>query len=168
MSKPPDQTRQLLPGLILAGVLSGAIGVNLPLQAQSLPAVESLSLSPQFAPDPMTLSGVSGGTIAASEVAGQAETSTGACLGYVKVQPNHSLTLKTFFNYLKVQVQSSEDTTIVVKGPGGTWCNDDFQDRNAGIDGQWLPGTYQIWVGTYRSVNRPAKAAPYSLRLTER
>ena len=78
-------------------------------------------------------------------------------------QPNHSLNLKAFFNYLKVQVLSSEDTTIVVRGPGGTWCNDDFQNRSAGIDGEWLPGTYQIWVGAYR----PDQTVPYTLRITE-
>ena len=135
----------------------------MPLQAQNPPAVDSFSLSPQFTPDPTQLSGVGGGSVAASKIAGQAETSTGACLGYVNAQPNHLLSLKAFFSYLKVQVQSAEDTTIVIQGPGGTWCNDDFQDRSAGIDGQWLPGTYQIWVGTYKS----QKTAPYTLRLTE-
>ena len=145
--------------LLLAAVLIGAIGFNLPLQAQSLP----LSLSPQFTPDPAEASGLSGGSITASKVAGQADTSTGSCLGYVDSQPNHTLNLKALFSYLKVQVQSAEDTTIVVQGPGGTWCNDDFQNRNAGLDGEWLPGTYQIWVGTYRS----DKITPYTLRITE-
>ncbi|MCY7324189.1 MAG: hypothetical protein LH660_20905 [Phormidesmis sp. CAN_BIN36] len=160
MSRTSHQTRKSSPEvLILAAVLLGAIGFNLPLQAQS----SSLSFSPQFTPDPTEVSGSGGGSIAASKIAGQADTSTGGCLGYVASQPNHTLNLKAFFSYLKVQVQSAEDTTIVVQGPGGTWCNDDFQNRSAGIDGEWLPGTYQIWVGTYRS----NQTAPYTLRITE-
>ena len=160
MSRTSRQARRsLLEVLTLAVVLLGAIEFNLPLQAQAPP----LNLSPKFTPDPTELSGVSGGSTAASQVSGQTDTSTGGCLGYVNSQPNHSLNLKAFFNYLKVQVLSSEDTTIVVRGPGGTWCNDDFQNRNAGLDGEWLPGTYQIWVGAYR----PDQTVPYTLRITE-
>ena len=160
MSRTLHQTRKLLPEVLILAVVSlGTIGFDLPLKAQSLP----LSLSPQFTPDPTEVSGSGGGSISASKVAGQADTSTGGCLGYVASQPNHTLNLKAFFSYLKVQVQSAEDTTIVVRGPGGTWCNDDFQNRNAGVDGEWLPGTYQIWVGTYRS----DKTASYTLRMTE-
>ncbi|MHC5833095.1 MAG: hypothetical protein ACYT04_98205, partial [Nostoc sp.] len=59
--------------------------------------------------------------------------------------------------------QSPEDTTIIIKGPGGTWCNDDFDGKNAGMIGEWLAGSYQIWVGSYEK----GKYLPYTLQITE-
>jgi hypothetical protein len=50
-----------------------------------------------------------------------------------------------------------------VKGPGGTWCNDDFDGKNPGIVGEWLPGTYQIWIGSYKE----NESLPYTLKITE-
>jgi hypothetical protein len=50
---------------------------------------------------------------------------------------------------------------MVVKGPGGVWCNDDYQDKNAGISGQWLPGIYQVWVGNYNK-----QKVPYTLKIS--
>jgi hypothetical protein len=73
------------------------------------------------------------------------------------------MVLQDFFNYLRLQVQSSEDTTLVIRGPGGTWCNDDYTDMNPGIAGQWLSGTYHIWVGSYERENYH----PYVIRISE-
>ena len=52
---------------------------------------------------------------------------------------------------------------MIIKGPGGTWCNDDFDGKDAGIVGEWLAGTYQIWVGSYEK----GKYLPYTLKITE-
>lgn len=153
-----------VPLLLGASCLTEAIVLTSMVQAQSPPMFENVTLSPKFSPDPTEVRGISGGSVSAREVAGQADTPTGGCLGFVDAQPNHTIELKAFFNYLSLQVQSPEDTTIVVKGPGGTWCNDDFQDKNAGLDGQWLAGTYQVWVGNYKK----EKATPYTLRITEK
>jgi hypothetical protein len=60
-------------------------------------------------------------------------------------------------------VQSPEDTTIIVRGPGGSWCNDDSQGKNAGIAGEWLAGTYNVWVGSFDKTKSP----PYILQITE-
>jgi hypothetical protein len=51
----------------------------------------------------------------------------------------------------------------VVRGPGGTWCNDDYTNMNPGIAGQWLSGTYQIWVGSYQE----DQYYPYVIRISE-
>jgi hypothetical protein len=77
--------------------------------------------------------------------------------------PDHTIKLNSNFDYLKLQVQSPQDTTIVVKGPGGTWCNDDVNGKNPGISGEWLPGNYQVWVGSYEK----DKYFPYTLQITE-
>ncbi len=152
-----NQSKQLL----LAGCLLSATLLSLPAHAQS--TSENATLSPGFSPDPKQLKSVSSGSTSAREIAGRADTPTGGCSGYMADQPDHILELKAFFNYLAVSAQSQEDTTIVVKGPGGIWCNDDYDGKNAGVSGQWLPGTYQIWVGSFKKNN----SLPYTLRITE-
>ena len=133
-------------------------------QAKSLPIFENATIGPNFSPDPRTLRGISGGSVPAKNVAGRAETATGPCVGFVDGQPDHKLVLNSFFNYLSIEVDSPQDTTLVIKGPGGTWCNDDYQGKNAGISGQWLKGSYQIWVGSYEK----KKYHPYVIQITEK
>jgi hypothetical protein len=137
-----------------------ALGIALSAQAQTYAPA---TIKPKFAPDPMVLEGVAGGVQSASSVAGTAETPTGACLGFVDREPNHKLELKAFFNYLSIVADGQADTTIIVKGPGGTWCNDDYQGKNAGVSGQWLPGSYEVWVGDYKK----DKNTQYRLKISE-
>lgn len=122
-----------------------------------------ITLSPGFNPDPLLVGGISGGWQAAEVQAGRGETETGICWGYVSEQPDHRLVLTEFFDYLNVGVTSAGDTTLVISGPGGTWCSDDAQGHNPRIGGQWLPGTYQVWVG---SAEADAYFV-YDLQLTE-
>lgn len=122
------------------------------------PIFENPTISPGFAPDPLKVKGIGGGGIPANEIAGTPGTSNGLCVGFVDEEPDHTLTLNDFFDYLSLRVRSDGDTTLVIKGPGGVWCNDDYDasDKNAGIAGQWKKGTYQIWVGSYRKDKYPA------------
>ncbi len=131
--------------------------------SQSQPIFENISLSPGFRPDPESLRGISGGEVAARTISERIDTSTGPCVGFVDRQPDHILTLTESFDYLSVEVESPEDTTLVISGPGGTWCNDDLQGKNPAIIGQWLAGNYRIWVGSYQR----QKFHPYVVRLTE-
>lgn len=144
------------------GVVSGVICPNRAI-AQSAPIFESTAVSPGFSPDPRTLRGISGGSVPAREIAGRAETTTGPCVGFVDRAPDHNLTLNSFFDFLSVEVQSPEDTTLVVKGPGGAWCNDDISGKNPGIAGQWQAGSYQLWIGSYQK----DRYFPYVLRVTQ-
>ncbi|MBD2440541.1 hypothetical protein [Nostoc sp. FACHB-110] len=132
--------------------------------AQEAPPIfGDVTLNHPFSPDPMNVRGMSGGSVSASQIAGKTETITGPCTGFVDKTPDHNLELTTKFDYLKLQVQSPEDVTIVVKGPGGTWCNDDLEGKNPGIGGEWLPGKYEIWVGSYNQ----GQYFPYTLKITE-
>ncbi len=135
---------------------------NLPLRRSS-PLFENLTLTPNQLGNPTTVRGISGGALAAAQVAERAETETGPCLGFVDTQPDHILLLTESFNGLSLQVQSAEDTTLVIKGPGGSWCNDSYTSANPGIAGQWLPGTYNVWVGSQRSTGY----FPYIIRIFE-
>lgn len=123
---------------------------------------ENITLSPSFAPDPTTVRGISGGPKPATDLAGRAETATGACNGFVDEQPDHKMVLTEYFNFLSLQIQSTEDTTLVIRGPGGVWCNDDYSGQNPGIAGQWLSGTYEIWIGSYAQDTY----SPYVIRIT--
>jgi hypothetical protein len=127
------------------------------------PIFGDITINRQFSPDPLTVRGMSGGSVAGREVAGRTKTPTGPCTGFVGQTPGHTLTLMSGFEYLKLLVESPQDTTIIVRGPGGTWCNDDFEGKNPGIVGEWLPGTYQIWVGSYQK----DQYFPYTLTITE-
>ena len=100
--------------------------------------------------NPLTVEGVSGGTINAIEITQIEKTATGYCDGFVARQPNHILKLNSFFDFLRVEVQSPADMTILIQGPGGVWCNDDSENTNPIIEGQWQPGIYKLWIGSYQ------------------
>ncbi|MGB3536300.1 MAG: hypothetical protein WBA13_22635 [Microcoleaceae cyanobacterium] len=134
-----------------------------PLNSTSAPIFENITLSPNFHPDPLTVRGLSGGAILAEKTAGRSQTPTGPCIGFIDGQPDHTLVLNNFFNYLSLRVKSNADTILVIRGPGGSWCNDDDADMNPAITGQWLSGTYQIWVGSYQ----PDAYHPYIINITD-
>lgn len=110
---------------------------------------EDVTLTPSPSPNTVRVRGISGGKISARQVTGKAATDTGPCVGFIDQEPDHTMTLTAFFNFLNVEVQSGKDTTLVIQGPGGSWCNDDATGKNPGIAGQWLEGEYSIWVGSY-------------------
>jgi len=99
-----------------------------------------------------------------TKLAGRSKTETGECIGFVDRTPDHKITLKTNFKYLNLKVRSSGDTVLLIRGPGGAWCNDDTTGRNPAIAGEWLAGTYEVWVGSYE-VNA---SFPYLLEITEK
>ena len=130
--------------ILLLGIILSC-NIN-PVYAQNDIAINKNSIS-----QPLTITGTSGGTIKASEITQTKNTSTGYCDGFTRQEPNHILTIDTFFDYLRLEVESVADTTILVRGAGGVWCNDDAGSANPMIEGQWRPGVYQIWIGSYRS-----------------
>lgn len=126
-------------------------------------AAQAQTLRPQFTPNPMELRGKGGGDVAVSALVGRTDTPTGECTGFANARPNHTIVLTSQFNALSLKVQSSEDTALIIKGPGGVWCNDDLDGKNPGLSGQWLPGSYAVWISSYSKNSRPA----YILRIQE-
>ncbi|MBE9199481.1 MULTISPECIES: hypothetical protein [unclassified Nodularia (in: cyanobacteria)] len=147
--------------IVTLGITSGIHAVADAQEAS--PIFGDITINQKFSPDPLTVRGMSGGSVAGNKVAGRSETPTGPCTGFVGETPGHTFKLTSGFEYLKLLVQSPQDTTLIVKGPGGTWCNDDFDGKNPGIVGEWLPGDYQIWVGSYEK----DKYFPYTLQITQ-
>lgn len=145
--------------LLISSFLMGAATQD---ETQRTP--NRIVVSPGLTPQRIEEKGSGGGSTPAEVVAGRSETVNGLCVGFVDKTPNHVVMLTSFFKYLSLKVDSTEDTTLVVKGPGGTWCNDDFDGKNAGIAGQWLAGEYQVWIGSYNS----GKSSPYVMRISDR
>ena len=132
---------------LLSAIALNVLSVNSTF-AQNI--IKNITIDQGVTRNPLLVHGVSGGSLAALEVARTEQTATGYCDGFVNRQPNHILTLKKFFDFLKIEVDSRADTTIVVQGPGGIWCNDDTNNTNPMIEGQWQPGVYKIWIGSYQ------------------
>lgn len=104
-------------------------------------------LTPDFQPDPMTFSYISGGPINAEEDYG------GDCKGYIASEPDHVLTLENDFNYLRIFVSSSADTTMIVASASDDQviCNDDMVsgNQNPQVATSFGAGVYHIFVGSF-------------------
>jgi len=110
----------------------------------------SLKLAPGFSSQ--TVKGYAKGAIALHRIVGERDTQQNMCLGYGSPNPDHMLVLKKNVNKLKLQVNSQQDTTLLVKGPGNRlYCVDDSaQGKDAGWIADQLPaGKYAVWVGSF-------------------
>ncbi|MGD1805841.1 hypothetical protein ACP6PL_10445 [Dapis sp. BLCC M126] len=159
---------QLRKTILFLGVLFSLAGMQkiTPVFSQDLqltPIFEDVNLYPKSPQNRMIIRGLSGGPISAKETTGRENTVTGPCAGFIDKEPDHRIILNGFFESLKLEVKSSEDTTLVIRGPGGSWCNDDFEGKNPGIIGQWFSGTYEIWIGSYQR----NKYYPYVIKITQ-
>jgi hypothetical protein len=128
----------------------------------SVPMFESVTISPKATAQKFIMHGLSGGPFTSQSISLRPKTETGDCIGFVDRQPDHRLTLTEPLGYLQLLVRSSGDTVLIVRGPGGVWCNDDSGNRNPGIAGRWLAGTYEIWIGSYEEY----ASFPYLLELS--
>ena len=146
-------------GGLLGGVAIALISLQLVARADP----HTVTLAPGFTPNPTRLSGTGGGDRPAATVVNTRDTPTGPCLGYLTATPHVEVTLQARFTQLEMRVESERDTTLVIAGPGGVWCNDDSGSPNPAIAGQWLPGTYRLWVGAYQ----PQEAPTYELYITD-
>jgi hypothetical protein len=149
---PSPTSGSWLRAMLGAAIALGTFG-TVPAWAQ---APHALTLDQGFTPNPTVLQGTGGGDHPAADVVGVRNTPTGLCLGYIDRAPHERLTLESRFDHLELRVESRLDTTLIVSGPGGVWCNDDSDGHNPAIAGEWLPGDYRIWVGAYRADEEPS------------
>ncbi len=110
----------------------------------------SVALEAGFTPDPYVWEIVSGGSEEAATFADP------ACAGFIASQPDYvvewagsSAQLRMLF----LAELESDDTTLAVLGPDGTWtCGDDTDgalDPSITITDP-APGAYAVWVGSYQ------------------
>ena len=104
------------------------------------------ALAPDFQPSPVTLDVVSGGDIAVKPLA-----LGDNCLGYAATDPDVVVDLAAGFERVTFLIASTEDTTLIINLPNGSWsCNDDTNGLNpALVYYNPAPGRYQIWIGSY-------------------
>lgn len=117
----------------------------------------SVSISPGFAPDPMIRTGRAGGEIDSASFGSD-------CIGHVARSPDHILMVEQPLPYLRIIARGSEDLTLVMRRPDGTFvCNDDYEARMPMLEGQLAAGTHQVFVGSYAI---EARSTPYSIGFT--
>jgi len=117
-----------------------------------------VNLRTGFMPDPHTTTGTAGGPV-------NAGTFDPSCVGSIPSAAQHTMMLGTDFRNLRIMVNSSADTTLVIRGPDGRFrCNDDggggFRPM---VSGAWGPGSYQVWVGVYAN----GAPTPYTIGFSE-
>jgi len=121
-------------------------------------AASFAGIAPGFLPDPISETGALDG----SREAVRGSTRTGPCVGFIGERPNHTLVLQEDFPYLRIFARSSGDASLVVEGPAGRLCNDDFDGLNPQVSGDMPAGTYYIYVG-----RAGRDAAPYEIFVSE-
>ena len=127
---------------------AGLAAIAIPSAAQDVgadPTFGDAVLESGFTPDPYEVEIVSGGNIDASRV-------SGSCAGYIADAPDFDLYYSSGSFPLYISFEASEDTTLVINLPDGSWVCDD--DDGPGTDPMVYlsnpqSGLYDIWVGSY-------------------
>lgn len=122
---------------------------------RSATSSETITLTgPGFEPDPTSSSGQAGGLMQASSLAAT-DANGNSCVGNLPPMPQHTVHLVAPLALLRVLVNGSDDTTLVVRTPTGLfYCNDDSGDPsnglNASLDIPSAPaGDYSVYVGAF-------------------
>ncbi len=131
-----------------------AVGTVAPPPGNLTSNFGTITVSPGFAPDPISAQGTSGGQF-------EARNWNAACVGWVSQTPDHILMVGGTFPLLRIMVNAgSNDTTLVVQRPDGQYvCNDDTEATNPVVAASFGPGAHRIWVGSYSQ----GLTAPYRL-----
>ncbi|MBE9126402.1 MULTISPECIES: hypothetical protein [unclassified Coleofasciculus] len=113
---------------------------------------ETIQLAPNFTPDPLVVTGTSGGV-----------QDSGGC-GKIGAAPNVVVNLSDNFNYLRFSVESAGQPTLLIKSPNGNSCV--LQGSSSGntleAPGFWEEGMYQIYIG-----DLAGEEHPYLLSITQ-
>jgi len=110
-----------------------------------LPLIAGIATTVQASPNPLKISPQS----EVLTVQGRGGGYLRSDCGYLTSAPNQRIELNQDFPYLRVEVQSSGDPTLLIDGPGGHFCvlSDNYSDQEPAMDGFWIAGTYDIYVG---------------------
>ncbi|MCC6735773.1 MAG: peptidase S1 [Bauldia sp.] len=145
-------TRKLALFAAAAVVSTAALAQTAPNFALD-PTFGGVALVAGFVPDPHTVDIVAGGPIdAAAANLGE------GCLGFIAEAPDFRLDYTMAANVpLHIFVTATEDTTLVINQPDGTWvCNDDTNGLNPLVSFPApMTGIYDIYIGTYGAATTP-------------
>ncbi|MFC4728407.1 hypothetical protein [Coralloluteibacterium thermophilus] len=128
------------------------------LVCASTPALadyENFTIGAGFTPDPMTGSGQTGGNSDAARFGSR-------CTGRIDTSPDHTIRVTSTVD-VRIRTESTTDSTLVVVGPAGVFCDDDGAGAlDAQVDARLTPGDYQVYVGHLGEGGR------YTLSISER
>jgi len=121
---------------------SGFTGLDIPASTNG--DFGDFQLGRGFSPDPQTAGGINGAG------AGEQDASRfgAGCIGTIDDSPDHTITVTSPVN-LRIRVDSDNDASLVVRGPAGTFCDDDSAGN---LDpqittGRLSTGIYDVYVG---------------------
>ncbi len=123
------------------------------LTSITLVSADPLPITPNFKPDPIVLTGISGG----------AKDSQGC--GKIGEQPNHVIRLSNNFKYLRFSVEGEGDLTLLIESPSGSRSCVLYDSAAGGkvqSSGFWEIGTYLIYIG-----DRSGQKHNYTLSITQ-
>lgn len=73
-----------------------------------------------------------------------------ACLaGQVPKDPQHTFRVEAVTAIEFLVQGEDDDLSLVIGGPGGPHCNDDYNGLDAGMQLELQPGEYSVYIGTY-------------------
>ncbi|MCH8491236.1 MAG: hypothetical protein LAT81_15090, partial [Oceanicaulis sp.] len=124
-----------------------------------------IRLSAGSTPDPYRVDVTAGGPVRATDLVRNAtpgQAGDRRCRGNVSERPAARLDFRAGPEDLTVTAEANFDTTLVVRGPDGTWyCDDDSGRGNIAALAFTQPrsGVYEIWVGAYSGIRTGETAA---------
>ncbi|BAY83634.1 hypothetical protein NIES267_31240 [Calothrix parasitica NIES-267] len=97
---------------------------------------EVVQIERDFQPDPLTISGKSGGF----------EKSN---CGNISKTPSQVLKVSESLPYLRLTVESKGKPTLLIDGPEGRFCvlGDSYSEEKPEISGYWQAGEYSLYIG---------------------
>lgn len=98
---------------------------------------EVVQIERDFQPDPLTISGKSGGF----------EKSN---CGNISKTPSQVLKVSESLPYLRLTVESKGKPTLLIDGPEGRFCvlGDSYSEEKPEISGYWQAGEYLLYIGS--------------------
>ncbi|MEM6914315.1 MAG: serine protease [Pseudomonadota bacterium] len=128
------------------------------------PTFFSEDITSGFTPDPLVYEIQAGGNL-------QASAAQKDCAGFVADAPDIRLTYEAGEFPLRIYVESDADTTLLINRPDGTWlCNDDREEGDLNPEilmRSPMAGQYDVWVGTYESLDALGEVPLASINVTE-
>ena len=146
--------------LVLAAAIVIAPTAASAQDSRGTPVYGTVRLSSGFAPDPHTINLTAGGSISADRI------NANGCVGQIGSNPDYVVNYSAESLDLYIRANSSEDTSLVVRDPGGRWqCNDDYNGLNPEIRiSSPRSGSYAIWVGSVSGESVQARLEISELR----
>lgn len=110
-----------------------------------------LQISAKSKPDPLVVSGKSGGA-------------KNSDCGNIAAYPNQVIQVTESLPYLRLSVKSAGQPTLLIDGPGGRFCvlADTYSGDNPEISGYWQAGKYSLYVGNRKGQH------PYTLSISQK